>query len=239
LPNQLKYFVCCCWEIFCQKNVFLAGTFCPTQNLSYFAQNENLKDMERKKLQNQKNRSKFSIKTEQKPVAQTNTVCALRAHQVGSYEWSVQTFDRLKLVSNELANIFVFQYEAGCRISEVLQIEYSDILRDGSVKIKAKKGSNDRIVNCSRIASYLIKCRNIRSNPFSSFNRFFIHRMYKQYGIIFKSENSTKMSTTHALRQLKAESIRQNTDSAELVSQSLGQKNSKNSRYYGKSEKQK
>jgi integrase len=185
------------------------------------------------------NRFDFRTKTVLKPNAQTNTVCDTDEGQIGSYQWSVQTAQRLGKESKELMRIFVFQFETGCRISEVLGVQHSDILRDGSIKISGRKGSNNRIVNCSRLADDFVQCRKSKINPFGSFNRFFIHRKFVQYGVIFQSKNSKKRSTTHALRQLKAESIRENENSNDLISQTLGQKNTKNANYYGKSAKQK
>lgn len=171
--------------------------------------------------------------------ARTNIVCDTSTDRLGTYDWSVEVHKQLTNQSEELANLFAFQYETGCRISEALSVKYSDILRDASVKITGLKNSSDRIVNCSRIADYLLNCRKIRKNPFSTFNRFFIYRKWKNSGVSFQSNNSSKKSVTHALRQFKAENIR-NIDSSELlISQSIGQKNQKNARFYGKSKKQK
>jgi integrase len=185
------------------------------------------------------NRKKYRSKAELKPIAQTNSLCDGESIGFGSYEWSVLTEQKISKVCKELAMLFVFQYESGCRISECLQASYENITRTGSIKIVGNKGSKTRIVECSRIADYLIKCKRNKKNPFDLFNRFFIHRQYVKFGIIFQSEKSKKKSTTHALRQLKAESIRQITDESELISDSLGQKNVRNSQFYGNAKKQK
>jgi len=178
-------------------------------------------------------RSKPSVKID----AQTNIRCDTLSSRLGTYAWSVEVCNQLTNQSEELGNLFAFQYETGCRISEALSIKHSDILRDASVKICGLKNSSDRIVNCSRIANYLLQCRKIKKNPFSTFNRFFIYRKWKNSGVLFESNSSSKKSVTHALRQLKAENIR-NIDSSELlISQSIGQKSSKNAKYYGKSKK--
>lgn len=184
-----------------------------------------------KKLEKQGNKSVSNTN------ALTNTLCDTVRGQLGSLEWSERIYEDMSKESLELAYLFYFQFESGCRISEIISISHEDILRDGSVKIRGKKNSNDRIINCSKSASWLIYAKKIKRNPFGTFNRFFIHRFYKKFGVIFYSENSRKASTTHALRQLKAEAIREVDNSNELISKSLGQKNPENAKFYGKSKK--
>lgn len=169
------------------------------------------------------------------PNAQTNNLCNTSYPELGSLEWANKLYNDMLIENEEIASIFYLQFSSGCRISEILSISYKDILRDGSVKIVGKKNSNDRIVNCSKIESWVMKAREAKKNPFNTFNRFFIHRFYKRFGVVFKSANSQKNSTTHALRQLKAQAIREIENDNKLISESLGQKNPKNANYYGKS----
>lgn len=184
-----------------------------------------------------KNIKKDRNEPELKPIAQTNTLCEKEFYEFGSFEWSGTTAERLMKVSKELAMLFIFQYESGCRISECLSAKHENITRTGSIKIIGAKGSKDRLIECSRIASYLLMCRKMKINPFCTFNRFFIHRQYKKFGIEFQSETSKKKSTTHSLRQLKAESLRQIESENNFISESLGQKNHKNAQFYGKAKK--
>jgi len=180
---------------------------------------------------------KNRTKVVQKSTAQSNNLCDDSSSESASFEWSLITFQKLMRRSHELAFLFLFQYETGCRISEVLDISYGDILSDGSVKIQGKKGSEARIITAGRCASWLIKCKKARCSPFRNFNRFFVYREYVKAGITFQSENSERKSVTHALRQKKAEVIRNETKDKELISKALNHKNPKNEKFYGKKKK--
>jgi integrase len=140
----------------------------------------------------------------------------------------------LKEINEELGSLFILQYESGCRLSEAQLIEFSSIMKNGDIKLKATKNSQDRIVSSGRCADYMQKCRKDKKNPFQTFNRFFIHRLYKKLGIVFQSEKSKKQSTTHAMRHLKVKELREQKIENELISNSIGDKNQKNQEHYGK-----
>lgn len=192
-------------------------------------------------FRNSKSKKSTEISTKQDAIkdlqnlnAQTNNLCESVNQEFGSYEWSEQKFQAIRKEHSELAYLFLFQYETSCRLSEAQLLDFTDILSDGRVKLKATKNSKDRIVEVGRCVKYLIHCRKARCGPFKTFNRFFIHRLYKKHAIIFQSAGSRKQSTTHAIRHAKVAILRKENIDNELISESLGHKNQKNQQYYGK-----
>lgn len=170
------------------------------------------------------------------PSAQANKVCNPDDDNLYDFEWCKTIYHKMKFESRVLAELFAFQYETGCRISECLSIKYYDVLADGRVIIRGLKGSNDRVVSCSIGKSYLLHCRLYNSWVFSNFNRFYVYRFYKKYGVMFVSKKSKKKSVTHALRHINALNMRKAGLKSSDVSEFLGHKNLKNGKYYGNEE---
>jgi integrase len=123
-------------------------------------------------------------------------------------------------------------YISGCRISEVLAIRGYDISTNGLIKIKGKKGSNDKII---RITQNISHCKTIPKNlnmPFKIYSRFFIYRLFKKIGLIYKSYGNINNSVTHYFRKsvaLEAYNISKDQQDIKLV---LNHKSIKSAHYY-------
>lgn len=193
---------------------------------------ENLKILH--ELEKQNNSSKIPEKSVSKPNAQTTKLCEPSDIRQYDFIWSETIYQRLSKISSELANLFAFQYDTAVRISEALEIKCSQIKMDGSVFIKSKKGSFEGIVNSSRTTSYLIECKKNNRNPFETYNRFFIYRIYKNLGVTFQSQLSKKVSVTHALRHIKVQNLINGGIESEEITKILRHKNPKNTELYGK-----
>jgi hypothetical protein len=105
------------------------------------------------------------------------------------------------------------------------------------VIIKGLKGSNDRVILDSSIKDYLISCKSSNSDPFKTFNRFFIYRFLKSNGVNYSPFYSSKNSVTSAFRHHSAADINQVSNSKEHSKLYLGHKNISSTNHYGKERK--
>ena len=122
----------------------------------------------------------------------------------------------------------------GCRISEILSIRASDITVIGTVNIRAKKGSENRIIHFASATEFLKSCRLNNIKPFELYDRFYVYRQFKKYGISIHTGNSSKNSVTHSFRHLYINSARKENIQAETIQKSVGHKNKANTEKYGK-----
>lgn len=172
-----------------------------------------------------------------KPSAQTITLCEPLPH---GYEHILSSIEKVradKTLPKELIVFIVFQFEHGLRVSELINISHEDITKIGDVVLKSSKGSNNKVLNGGEFRGYFVQCKKAFKNPFNTYNRFFIYRLYKKYGISFQSEKSSKLSVTHAFRHIHAQSLREENQSNDILAEKLRHKNSNNSKIYGKQKK--
>ena len=126
----------------------------------------------------------------------------------------------------------MFLLETGCRISEALQIKQSDIDNLGRVKIKGLKGSSNRIVTSPATKEYLINQKKIGGQIFSRFNRFYIYRVFKRYGLGRFFGDNKRQSVTHYFRHINAMIAKEIATDIKEISDILGHKNAKNTEIY-------
>jgi len=124
------------------------------------------------------------------------------------------------------------QMRFGLRISEVLRINYSDLMPLGQIRIKASKRGKSRIINYSDDYDYLRFCRANGVKPFGDYDRFFIYREYKKQGIMLFHEKDKKYSVTHAFRHLLVTMLRNEVEDNSLISDVLGHKSRKSIESY-------
>jgi integrase len=174
-----------------------------------------------------------SKKSVPNPSAQTTIPCVSR-NEVNSFNHFLNiALTDTKAQNKYLYRILLVMSIYGLRISEILNIKYTDITHDGLIKLKALKGSESRIIVVTEIKDYLLKCKSNGNDPFTQFNRFHIYRQFKKYNLIFNSNKSSHLSVTHSLRHIAIAKLRLEGMSENEIAQFTGHKNVKNLRYYG------
>lgn len=169
-----------------------------------------------------------------KPSAQTTTLCALRSTSVtGETAAPVNTPLPTTLPPLEKAVIRLMEAH-GLRISEVLNITPYDIAKNGTIKIKALKGSNNRLLAYSPEWQYLVKNRQNLPLIKAGYSRFYFYRLFKTLGIYSKIGQRSNNSVTHYFRHKIAADLRQSNFTPEDISLNLGHKKQSNSEHYGK-----
>lgn len=129
--------------------------------------------------------------------------------------------------------LFRLQCVSGCRITEALNVDYLDIADNGSVLIKGLKGSNDRVIFDSELASYFLRYRISEVNPFVLMNRFTAYRNLKRLGIGIAKKGRKKASITHVFRNEYIRYSKQLTSNKATIAQSVGHKSTKSQDHYG------
>lgn len=179
--------------------------------------------------------TKDLINANKKITAQSNTLCVVHGASMGHQLTIESILSKCKLHSESLFVICSLQLKFALRISEVLNLKYSDIDFQGRAIIKGLKGSNDRIIFVSEYPMF--KNINRASNEliFSHINRFYVYREYKKLGIYKLLEDNSNVSVTHFNRYLSQAVIDDKTEDLSIKRQLLGHKSSKNTfRYHNK-----
>ena len=143
-------------------------------------------------------------------------VCSRNNTQVGTYEKA----------------IIELQFLYGLRISEALNIHFSDVLFNGSIKIKGSKGSENRIVYPVEYRDFWIHLHNSKATIPSSYNRFYFYRIYKKYGISGIIGDNVNTSVTHYLRFMFVQQLVSSGQDPEQLQQILGHKSIRSTIHY-------
>jgi len=128
--------------------------------------------------------------------------------------------------------VIELQFLYGLRISEVLNIHYSDILPNGSIRIKGLKNSNNRIVFPIQMRSFWFRFLMSESIPPRSYNRFYFYRLYKKLGLYQLSSSNQNASVTHMLRYTYIAQLLEAGETIDSIRQLIGHKNINSTIHY-------
>ena len=176
-------------------------------------------------------------KSEPIPNAHSKNPCTGQLDPETDIHFLRNKIEQLKNSDRLLYFIAHLQLIGGLRISEVLNIQPSDIALTGHVSIKSLKNSANAVIYAGNAANYLISCKQNNVIPFSLYSRFYVYRQYKKHSINFNSVNSSKSSVTHAIRHIAASAQRKANFSDKNVQTFLRHKSPKSTEYYGKNQK--
>lgn len=166
------------------------------------------------------------------PSGQTTKLEESRGQLITSIK-DLYTFRDSLLKSNRLLWYIIELQINGClRISEVLEIKPSDIMANGQVLIKSKKGSNHKVVSVSDGSRYLISCRQNFVYPFQGISRQYVGRQFIKLGISLPNVLGVKNATTHAIRHLVISDMAANGFDQEAQQIVSGHKRASNLKYY-------
>lgn len=125
----------------------------------------------------------------------------------------------------------------GLRVSEVLQVNTSDISKSGNIRIKALKGSNFRVVRSSLYSSFWLDSDATILPLNAVYSRFYFYRLFKRVGLYGHFGNNCNNSVTHYFRHLRGLDVQDTFNDWDLTANALGHKSSKSTLYYGKRQK--
>ena len=176
--------------------------------------------------------NKQPIKAELNPSAQTSGLCAQATGRESVYQAAVARFlvDYTQPVA--LRALVELLSVSGCRISQALSITRSNISKNGRITIKGAKGGVDVVALSVLYKNFFIDFRNGFNSGFSDYDRFFVYRVFKKYGLWLSDAASGKKSVTHSFRHALVNDISSTSVSSEGIAAALGHKSLKSQCYY-------
>jgi integrase len=177
--------------------------------------------------------TKKRIETVSKPFAPTTIMCDKPEQDAALHQDVLQAITRLKDIDKRVWAIAVIQKVSGARISEVLTLDYRNIMENGNIALRGAKRSNDRIVSSGEAWNYLKWCKDLKINPFEELNRFYVYRLYKSVGIILNTGKSEKFAITHAFRHIYVQQA-EKIVSTENIQKQIGHKSINSTKHYEK-----
>lgn len=164
--------------------------------------------------------------------AQTGTQCGTGSISEPAELVPESSKKRIMKENPRLMHLINFMIASGSRISEALKVNHWEITKTGHVKLHQLKGSGDRIVHSGMAMQYLLNCAKSKQQPWADWNRFFVYREFKKFGIGLQLQGRKKKSITHSVRHTVAKQIKKAGMTIEDSKQALGQKNVKSTTYY-------
>lgn len=141
------------------------------------------------------------------------------------------------LFANPSAPLFLkavveLQFLYGLRISEVLNIENSDVSESGYIKIKGLKNSNSRIVRPVNYMHFWISTGRHLLPIKNTYSRFYFYRKYKELGLNVKYAGRVNNSVTHLFRHEVVNELQKSFNEIGTTQKFIGHKNVKNTMRY-------
>ena len=172
------------------------------------------------------------INTAVSPTAQTISKFADNSEIINEMSAKVEEVLLKNTVPNTLKMFIYLQSISGARVSEILNIKYTDIINSTIIRIKGLKHSNDRLIHIDRYSEYFGFCKRNMIHPFSTLNRFYIYREYKKIGFIVSFLDSNKKAVTHSFRYKYIKNLKDNNVEISLIQKEIGHKTQKTTENY-------
>lgn len=179
-----------------------------------------------------KSRGEQATKLVSSSSALTDTLCDDKKTFDAELKNVWKSIEMMKVECERAARLAIFLLDTGCRISEALSLTYMNIDSLSRVRIEGKKGSNTRIFFSPKNSAWLLDVRVYKMNLWQDYNRFFIYRIFKKYGIGQTFRENKKMSITHYFRYLNAQIAKEIAERNSEISVLLGHKKEKNTEIY-------
>ena len=172
------------------------------------------------------------INTAVSPTAQTISKFADNSETIDEMNAKVEEVLLENTVPDTLKRFIYLQYISGARVSEILNIKYTDIINSTIIRLKGLKHSSDRLIHIDRYSEYFGFCKRNMIHPFSTLNRFYIYREYKKIGFIVSFLDSNKKAVTHSFRYKYIKNLKDNNVEISLIQKEIGHKTQKTTENY-------
>ena len=167
-----------------------------------------------------------------RPTAQTVTKFADNSEIIDEMSAKVEEILSDNTIPDSLKRFIYLQSISGARVSEILNLKYTDIINSNILRIKGLKHSNDRLIHIDRYSEYFGFCKLNMIHPFSSLNRYYIYREYKKIGFIVSFLDSNKKAVTHSFRYKYIKNLKENNVEISLIQKEIGHKTLKTTENY-------
>lgn len=123
-------------------------------------------------------------------------------------------------------------HQSGCRISDLLAVDFRSISRSLNISIIQGKGSSALIIQPYMFREFWKSVYLNKLTPMAIYNRFFFYRLYRKFGIVYNKENKQNSFVTHAFRKNLADDVYSIDRNKARVQGALGHKSSKSTDHY-------
>lgn len=166
------------------------------------------------------------------PSAQTNKLLQDNKRDADRITSIVSALFANPVVPEFLKAVIEMQFLYGLRISEVLNIESSDVSKAGYIKIKGLKNSNSRIVRPVNYMDFWVyRCKHLLPIV-NTYSRFYFYRKYKELGLSLKYAGRVNNSVTHLFRHEVVNELQRSFNEISTTQKFIGHKNIKNTMRY-------
>ena len=184
------------------------------------------------KTQELTNTGLLRIKSVNCSTAQSASMCSTGKHEEDTFFNTVNTFFSNSDAPEDVKAITWLLFQEGLRVSEVLNIRSQDILRNGNIVIRGLKGSNDRIVTPANYKWFWDKIQKNGIQVKECFNRYYIYRVCKKYGLSIELQNKSRKAVTHSFRHIVINELDKNEVSINAIQSHMGHKSTKSTKHY-------
>ena len=122
--------------------------------------------------------------------------------------------------------------QTGCRISDLLKIDYKCVTSYLNISILQGKGSQPLVVQPLYYRDFWRSVRELELQPMASYNRFYFYRLYRSLGIVFDRGKGKNSFVTHSFRKALADDVYNIDGNLDRVSGALGHRSSKSAEHY-------
>lgn len=178
---------------------------------------------------------KGKVKPVSCPIAPIGTLCRADESLNSEITSLLRVLEVMKSKERLLYNLCMFLLYSGCRVSEALSICYDDIDRLGRVRIRASKRSYDRLVSIAELRDFLLYHRSVRSVRIFEYNRFYVYRRFKFWGLGRVFGGNKVQSVTHYFRHISVLLAASSGFDDMLLRQITGHKSKDSINFYKKS----
>ena len=165
-------------------------------------------------------------------IAQTNKLLQVDMHNADRITSIVSALLKNPDAPDVLKAVVELQFLYGLRISEVLNVESSDVSKSGYIKIRGLKNSNSRIVRPVNFLHFWIHtCKHLLPLV-NTYSRFYFYRKYKELGLSVQYAGRKNNSVTHLFRHEVVNELQKSFDEIATTQKFIGHKNIKNTMLY-------
>ena len=187
-------------------------------------------------MDSKKNRISNIMKRAPKPdsncSAQTNKLLQVQSDQFTAVLNRGKRFiaDEKNHIIDRIVMLLLLAY--GLRISEVLNIRKGDINSTGTIIVRGKKGSDDRLISALQFSEWIYKNRLSFTSILEYRNRWYYYRLFKRLDIHKQMTGNKNTSVTHVFRYAFVADVKAMTGDTDKTAKIVGHKNRLNTKRY-------
>jgi integrase len=166
------------------------------------------------------------------PSAQSATLCDKGNEKEDQIFSQLKAFIENSKEPEHLKALVCIMFQNGLRVSEALKIRSCDVNKNLLIRVRGLKNSNDRIIQPIFYRNFWESFSKKNLEMSNYFNRFFIYRICKKYGLSFYKGHGKNLSVTHSGRHIFVREMENLKVEEKSMSSAIGHKSSRSTKFY-------